>query len=67
MFTLFFLVCSTVSDKCYSATAEMIYPTEEACKEAAKSIMDRNYALQREDKMPPEVAIYKCYDWGVAS
>jgi len=64
MITLVFLVCSTVSGECYSATSTTIHFQEEACISEAVAILERNYALQKEGKWPPEKAIFKCIEWG---
>lgn len=64
MITLIFLVCNPVSGTCYSATSQVVYPTEEVCQQDALAILERNYKLQEEGKMPPEQAIYRCINWG---
>ena len=67
MFSLVFLVCSPLSGSCYTATSTVVYPTEEVCKTDALDIIERNMALQKEGKMPPEQAIFKCIAWGTPS
>lgn len=64
MITLIFLVCNTTTGFCYSATSGTIHETQEACVAEAEAITKRQYALQEEGKAPPELAAYKCVDWG---
>lgn len=64
MLTLVFLVCSPITGACYSATSEVVYPTEEACQQDALAILDRNLLMQQEGKSPKEKAIYRCVNWG---
>lgn len=64
MITLVFLVCSPFNGECYSATSTVVYPTEAACTQDAADILNRNYKLQEEGKVPPEKAIYRCIEWG---
>lgn len=64
MLTLIFLVCSTTSPYCYSATSGVTYNNEEECAEAAVVIIDRNYEVQRQEGDLKEVAAFKCISWG---
>lgn len=64
MLTLIFLVCSTTSTHCYSATSGVVYDNKEECAEAAVVIIDRNYALQRQEGDLKEIAMFKCISWG---
>jgi len=64
MITLVFLVCNLVGSGCYSATSEMVYPTEQACKQEAVAIIERNRKLAEEGKVPHETALYLCVNWG---
>jgi len=62
--TLVFLVCSTTSNFCYSATSEVVYDNKDQCIQAAVAILDRNYALQKQNNGPKEIANFKCISWG---
>jgi len=64
MLTLIFLVCSTTSTFCYSATSGVTYNNEEECVESAVAIIDRNYEMQRQEGELKEVAMFKCIAWG---
>ena len=64
MITLVFLVCSPFNGECYSATSEVVYTTEAACTQDAADILGRNLKLQEEGKVAPEIAIYRCIEWG---
>ena len=64
MLTLAFLVCSTTSPYCYSATSGVTYDSKEECAEAAVVIIDRNYELQRQEGDLKEIAAFKCISWG---
>jgi len=64
MLTLIFLVCSTTSTFCYSATSEVVYNNKQDCIQEAVAILDRNYALQKEEGSPKEIAHFKCIAWG---
>lgn len=64
MFSLVFLVCSPLSGECYTATSNVVYPTEEVCVKDAGDITARVYKLQEEGKRPPEKAIFRCVSWG---
>jgi len=64
MLTLVFLVCSTTSTFCYSATSEVVYNNKEECIQEAVEILDRNYALQKQEGSTKEIAMFKCISWG---
>lgn len=64
MISLLFLVCSTVTGECYSATSTVVYETEQACEQDAISIMERVYALQALGQHPSERAVFYCHNWG---
>lgn len=64
MLTLVFLVCSTTSNYCYSATSGVTYDNKEECTEGAVAIIDRNYEVQRQEGDLKEIAMFKCIPWG---
>ena len=64
MLTLVFLVCSTTSTYCYSATSGVVYDNKEECIQQAVVILDRNYALQKQEGSAKEIANFKCISWG---
>lgn len=64
MLTLVFLVCSTTSNYCYSATSGVTYNNKEECTEGAVAIIDRNYEVQRQEGDLKEIAMFKCISWG---
>ena len=64
MLTLIFLVCSTTSTYCYSATSGVTYDSKEECAESAVVIIDRNYEAQRKEGELTEIAVFKCISWG---
>jgi hypothetical protein len=64
MLTLIFLVCSTTSNYCYSATSGVTYDNKEECTESAVVIIDRNYASQKQKGELTEIAVFKCISWG---
>lgn len=64
MLTLVFLVCSTTSTYCYSATSGVVYDNKDDCIQEAVAILDRNYKLQKQEESPKEIAMFKCISWG---